>query len=99
MIQNIWDNEKTKINLAVHTGMRMSRPGYCFESQAFKKGYEQVGDDGKYYPSRIAQAGGSWEELPEVLKPDFDLEGTRSKIADRMPVNLIVTTKRKRLCL
>ncbi|KAG4415581.1 hypothetical protein IFR04_011301 [Cadophora malorum] len=93
MMQKIWGGRAPEeISLALHMGMRDSHPEettYCLEQLGHKTGYKQPGDDGRQFPEALIEEGGPWHELPDVLYSDFDLQATRSRIANALPALLL----------
>ena len=83
------EGETIHVDVMLHIGMRPSKDHCCLETFARREGYEQSGEDGKHLDPGLTEKGGYWEDLPETLKPAFDIDEIARRLAKELPVSRV----------
>lgn len=75
------------VDLVLHIGKRYSREcSYWIEDRARRDVYRDLDDEGQYFPEAQLGAGGIWENLPDMLFTDFDVNAALEIITREYPV-------------
>ncbi|EEU36964.1 uncharacterized protein NECHADRAFT_81143 [Fusarium vanettenii 77-13-4] len=69
-------------DLILHIGMRLSYPGYCFETHARREGFVQPGEDGETFQESKPL---EWETLPKELYTQYDMNVMRERVLRELP--------------
>lgn len=72
-------------DLVLHIGMRLSYPGYCFETHARREGFAQPGEDGETFQESKPL---EWETLPKELYTQYDMNVMREKVLRELPAGV-----------
>jgi hypothetical protein len=99
LVPKLWDQEEKhrKFDAVVHIGMAGPRPMYQIERRGHRDGYKSRDVDGELLGDQDLagqhEEGWYWEDMPEELTSEFDMEDVLARWKHHSPVGLLSILK------
>ncbi|KAL7628218.1 hypothetical protein AAE478_002417 [Parahypoxylon ruwenzoriense] len=92
LVPKLWDNPERKVDYIIHIGMAGPQQVYSLERRGHRDGYDKLDVDGQLLGDeqrrRLEGDSWIWNDVPEELLTDLDIEKIYKRWVERSPDNI-----------